>query len=68
MSTKNEIYNILDMELDFTTKTLSILVIIIIIIMIVHLSFTVWSYLQLRNKQGPRGKQGPPGPRSGPAK
>ena len=50
------------MEIDFTTKTLSILTLVMIIIMLLHLSFTIWGYLQLRNKQGPVGPAGPAGP------
>lgn len=40
--------------------------IVIIIFMVLHISFSIWGYLQLRNKQGPRGPAGPPGPRGPP--
>lgn len=49
------------MELD--NKTITTILIIIITMQIIHISFTIWSYLQLRNKQGPTGPRGARGPR-----
>ena len=54
------------MELD--NKKLTAILIVLCIIAGVHLSFTIWSYLQLRNKEGPPGKQGPRGPRGPPGR
>ena len=49
------------MELD--NKKLTILIIVLSVIIVCHLGFTIWSYLQLRNKKGPMGPRGPRGPR-----
>ena len=38
------------MELD--NKKLTILIIVLSVIIVCHLGFTIWSYLQLRNKKG----------------
>lgn len=52
------------MELD--NKTLTIIVILLASLIVIHFSFTIWSYLQLRNKQGPMGPRGLRGPRGPP--
>ena len=49
------------MELD--NKKITIIILVLSVIIILHLGFTIWSYLQLRNKKGPQGKKGPRGPR-----
>ncbi len=54
------------MELD--NKKLTTILIVVCVIVVIHISFTVWSYLQLRNKQGPTGPPGPRGPRGPPGR
>ena len=54
------------MELD--NKNLTLVMIVLAIIIDIHISFTVWSYLQLRNKQGPMGPRGLRGPRGPPGR
>lgn len=57
----------MDFDLNqFLQDNLKIVIPIVLLIMLFHMTFTVWSYFQLRNKQGPPGPpgpQGPPGPR-----
>ena len=50
---------------EFSIQTLSNIVMAMLVIWgLFHLPFTIWSYFQLRNKQGPRG---PPGISAGEA-
>tara|TARA_B100001093_G_scaffold216979_1_gene208223 strand:- start:408 stop:572 length:165 start_codon:yes stop_codon:yes gene_type:complete len=52
------------MELD--NKKLTIIIVIMTVFMIIHFTFTIWSYIQLRNRRGPPGPKGPRGPRGFP--
>ena len=54
--------------MEFSNKKITNILIVTIIIMIMHFSFTIWSYRQLRNKEGPRGHIGPRGPRGLPGR
>jgi cytochrome bd-type quinol oxidase subunit 2 len=54
--------------MEFTIEQTTNILIVLMIIMIIHISFTIWSYRQLRNKVGPRGKIGPRGPRGLPGR
>jgi hypothetical protein len=52
------------MELD--NKKLTILLIVTIVFLILDITFTVYAYIKIRNKTGPRGPKGSRGPRGVP--
>ncbi len=54
--------------MELNNSQLTIFVILLLVLFVVHISFTIWSYLLLRNKVGPAGPRGPRGARGPPGK
>lgn len=54
--------------MELNNKNLTLVAIVLAVIIVINLSFTIWSYLQLRNKQGPAGSRGLRGPRGPPGR
>jgi len=54
------------MGLELTLEKQAIIIIFMCLFIIAHMAFSIWSYLQLRNKKGPKGPRGLQGPAGAP--
>lgn len=54
--------------MELNNSQLTIFIILILILFIVNMSFSIWSYILLRNKVGPPGPRGPRGSRGPPGR